>query len=96
MGIWRIISENWVKKSTEACLSVNVYWADSYGYLWWLKKYYAITKAYNSYFAEGWGGQKISVFPDINMVVVFTGANYVSDPPPCDEILTRFILPAIE
>jgi len=96
-GVWngnQIISEGWVKKSTETYINLNLSWADSYGYLWWLKKYHANNKTYDSFFAEGWGGQKIAVFPGLKMVVVFTGANYVSDPP-CDEILTRFILPAV-
>lgn len=97
-GIWngnQVISEEWVKKSTDTFIKLNLSWADSYGYLWWLKKYRADNKNYDSFFAEGWGGQKIAVFPGFKMVVVFTGANYVSDPP-CDEILTRFILPAIK
>ena len=97
-GVWngnQIISEEWVKKSTATFINLNLSWADSYGYLWWLKKYYANNKVNESFFAEGWGGQKIVVFPGLNMVVVFTGANYVSDPP-CDEILIRFILPALK
>lgn len=97
-GVWngtQIISEEWVEKSTKTYINLNLSWADSYGYLWWLKKYYANNKVYESFFAEGWGGQKIAIFPGLKMVVIFTGANYVSDPP-CDEILTRFILPAVE
>jgi CubicO group peptidase (beta-lactamase class C family) len=57
-GVWngnRIISEGWVKKSTETYLNLNLSWADSYGYLWWLKKYYANNETYQSFFAEGWG-----------------------------------------
>lgn len=97
-GIWngnQVISEEWVKKSTDKFIDLNLSWADSYGYLWWLKKYSANNKTYQSFFAEGWGGQKIAVFPGSKMVVVFTGANYVSNPP-CEEILTRFILPALQ
>ncbi len=97
-GIWkgnRIISEEWVKKSTEAYLSLpQLNWADSYGYLWWLKNFYYNNQVVESIKAMGWGGQEIVIFKNLNMVVVFTGANYVSNPP-CDEIITRFILPAV-
>jgi len=96
-GLWkgnRIISEEWVQKSTQTSISLNLTWADSYGYLWWLKRFYCDGHAHPSFFAEGWGGQKITIFPGLKMVVVFTGANYVSNPP-CDEILTRFILRAV-
>jgi len=97
-GVWKgnqVISEEWVKKSTATYINLNLSWADSYGYLWWSKNYSANNKTYDSFFAEGWGGQKIAVFPGLKMVVVFTGANYVSNPP-CDEILTRFILPVVK
>jgi CubicO group peptidase (beta-lactamase class C family) len=46
------------------------------------------------YLALGWGGQKIMVLPELDMVVVFTGANYNSKVHQ-SEILERFILPAI-
>jgi CubicO group peptidase (beta-lactamase class C family) len=99
-GIWngdRIISENWVRDSIREHVQLpQVDWADGYGYLWWLKTYYTQdNQSYDSYFAEGWGGQKITVFPDEDMVVVFTGANYTSHPP-CDEILVNYILPALQ
>jgi CubicO group peptidase (beta-lactamase class C family) len=47
-----------------------------------------------AFFAAGWGGQRISVFPSLDMVVVSTGGNYVAEDP-VDEIITRFILPAV-
>jgi len=99
-GVWnghRIISEDWVKKPTESYISLSNFrlsWADSYGYLWWLKTYHCNNQTYDSFKALGWGGQEIIIFPGLDMVVVFTGANYAVDPP-CDEILIRYILPAV-
>jgi CubicO group peptidase (beta-lactamase class C family) len=97
-GVWngeQIISQTYVEKSLTEYFSLPYLgWADGYGYLWWFKSYTVNNQSYNSFFAEGWGGQKIAVFPDLNMVVVFTGANYVLNPP-CDDILTRFVLPAL-
>jgi len=94
-GAWdgdQIISKEWVEKSTKVHISVDSYW--NYGYQWWLRTYRANSREFASYPARGWGGQYIFVFPALDMVVVFTGGNY-STPEPVDEILTRFILPAI-
>lgn len=96
-GMWngkRIISEEWVNDSFLNHITPPVNWAYGYGYLWWLKRYYANGRTYHSFNAEGWGGQQITIIPSENMVVVFTGANYVSNPPN-DEIMTSYILPAI-
>ena len=47
-----------------------------YGFLWW-KNYFDINgKRINSYQAQGNGGQMVFVFPDLDMVVVFTAGNY--------------------
>ncbi len=43
---------------------------------------------------RGGGGQEILVFPSLEMVVVFTGGYYVNAEP-TGEILTRYILHAI-
>ena len=48
----------------------------------------------NMYRANGWGGQVIMVLPEKEMVVVFTGGNYVTKSS-LFEILERFILPAL-
>jgi CubicO group peptidase (beta-lactamase class C family) len=96
-GIWkgtRIISEEWINNSVQNHITPPVNWAYGYGYLWWLKRYYSVGYIYNSINAEGWGGQQIIVIPSEDMVVVFTGANYVSNTPN-DEIMSSYILPAI-
>jgi len=99
-GVWqgqRIVSEAWVQKSVAPTVSLfnwHLYWADDYGYLWWMKDYYHNGNTYSSFKALGWGGQEIMVFPDSEMVVVFTGANYMQNPP-CDELLMRFIFYAL-
>ena len=97
-GMWngtRIISSEWISKSVQNHISPGVSWADGYGYLWWLRNYHSGGITYSSYRAEGWGGQMIIVIPDEKMVVVFTGANYVSDSP-CDEIMRDYILPSLK
>ncbi len=97
-GKWNdetIVSEDWINNSTSNQIQLpQLSWADEYGYLIWRKVYYSNNQSYESYFAEGWGGQKIAVFPSLDMVVVFTGANYLTNPP-CDDILRDYIIPAI-
>jgi CubicO group peptidase (beta-lactamase class C family) len=95
-GVWngqRIVSEAWVEASTQAHATPR--WGGGYGYQWWLQTYELGSEQVRSFYAAGWGGQRISVFPDLDMVVVLTGGNYV-DEEPVDEIITRFILPARE
>jgi len=99
-GVWmgrRILSEEWIRKSVSPLVSVshfNLYWAEDYGYLWWLNDYDVGGNTYSTYKALGWGGQEIWVVPEEEMVVVFTGANYTTNPP-TDHIMMRYILPAL-
>lgn len=96
-GIWngtRIISEEWVNSSTQNHITPPVSWAYGYGYLWWLRRYFSGSRFYYTINAEGWGGQEIIIIPSENMVVVFTGANYVSYEPN-DEIMNSYILRAL-
>jgi CubicO group peptidase (beta-lactamase class C family) len=97
-GSWKgsqIISAEWVQKSTSNHISPGVTWADGYGYLWWLRTYHSDGQTYDAFRADGWGGQQIIVFPGLNVVVVFTGANYTTNIP-CDAIVEQYILPALE
>ena len=99
-GAWgegRVLPEEWVDKSVAPLVSVrnfNLYWASDYGYLWWLNDYAVGGHTYSTFKALGWGGQEIWVVPDEEMVVVFTGANYTVNPP-TDELMVRYVLPAL-
>jgi CubicO group peptidase (beta-lactamase class C family) len=94
-GVWqgeRIISQEWVEESTKE--RVRSAWGNGYGYQWWMKTYHVNSTSVDSFFASGWGGQEIIVFPSLDMVVVFTGGNYV-EPSPIDDIVSQYILPAV-
>ncbi|WP_159025534.1 serine hydrolase [Aquimarina sp. Aq78] len=80
-GIWnknQIVSKKWIEASvsnhtttTEKRLGYP-----KYGFLWW-KNYFDIKgKHVNGYQAQGNGGQLVFVFPDFDMIVVFTAGNY--------------------
>jgi len=91
-GDQQIVSSEWVQLSTSQQALAT--WGEGYGYQWWLRTYRAGGKEFDTYYAAGWGGQRITVFPELDMVVVFTGGNYLS-PEPVDEIIEKYILPAL-
>ncbi len=103
-GVWngsRIISENWIVKcmtSYSGNENIKVPGEDlgkvGYAYTWWIKNFNYKGKSLLWYSALGWGGQKISILPELNIVIVFTGANYTSKVHNF-EIMERFILPAV-
>ncbi|HKS38125.1 MAG TPA: serine hydrolase [Verrucomicrobiae bacterium] len=73
-GRWgnrQVISEAWIGKATRAHVERTSN-ADRYGYFWWVKG-----KDYPGMFeAVGRGGQRITVWPAKNLVVVFTGGGF--------------------
>jgi CubicO group peptidase (beta-lactamase class C family) len=94
-GVWndeQIISQEWVEASTREHTSTP--WGSGYGYQWWQQTYHYGSTSVDSFYAAGWGGQRIIVFPSLEMVLVYTGGNYVGEEP-VDEIVFRYILPAV-
>jgi hypothetical protein len=74
-GKWgnrQIVPEAWVRVSSRA--SVTVRPGVGYGYSWWIN-----TARRPIFEAVGRGGQRISVLPKENMVVVFTGGGADTD-----------------
>lgn len=104
-GVWnrkQIISEQWVDKSATSfpgnswLNNWDDYWGmKGYSYSWWTHTFVKSGKRINMFYAGGWGGQYIMIIPELNTVVVFTGANYISYRPPF-EILKKYILPAFK
>jgi CubicO group peptidase (beta-lactamase class C family) len=103
-GVWdekRIISGQWVVKCTTEYpgnSGIIIPGEDSgrtgYSYSWWTKQYSKSGKEINMFWALGWGGQKITVLPEVNTVVVFTGGAYTSEIKNF-AILEKYIIPAI-
>lgn len=72
-GRWsgeQVVSERWVEESTRAHVGATA--GSEYGYQWWRTGVPVGLRSIDTYFASGFGGQAINVFPDLNMVVVFT------------------------
>src|SRR5271157_1771069 len=95
-GTWsgkRIVSDTWVKTSTTPHMQIDD--DTRYGFLWWLKDFKAGTRSYSAYYMSGNGGNKVAVFPELDMVVVLTSTNYNSKGmhEQTDHLLTDYILP---
>lgn len=96
-GKWnneQIISEDWVNKTFDMEKG-------DYGYAWEHKYFVVDGKEYNSYLATGNGGQKINIWPELDMITVFTGGNYNSyaiygKSTPPNQMIPKYILAAVE
>jgi CubicO group peptidase (beta-lactamase class C family) len=96
-GKWKgnqIISKSWIDKT------FNMDKGD-YGYLWEHKYFVVDGQTYNSYLASGNGGQKINIWPELDMITVFTGGNYNSyqlygKSTPPNEMIPNYILKSLE
>ncbi len=98
-GLWQdrqLISSAWVAESTQGHIDMPGGPADDrYGYQWHIRSYQVKGQTIPSFCKEGWGGQRVTVFPTLDMVVVFTGGSYTSSDP-IDELTIRYILPAAQ
>lgn len=70
-GAKTIISETWVKRSTNKHKE-----NERYGYLWWRDTGHVRQQKIHFFNGSGYGGQKIYIFPTTDMVVVITSGNY--------------------
>jgi CubicO group peptidase (beta-lactamase class C family) len=72
-GRWngeQVVPQSWVKESTQAHVSADA--GADYGYQWWRTGVPVGLRSVDTYFASGFGGQAIHVFPELDLVVVFT------------------------
>lgn len=97
-GVWngkQIISKEWVTKSTvpHANARENV----DYGYLWWLESFGQENNMHQAYYMAGNGGNKIAVFPDLDVVVVTTSTNFNTQGmhTQTQKIISDYIIPAV-
>lgn len=93
-GEWdgqQVLPPDWVAAATNSSMSLpSSAAAEEYGYSWWLNP----SDSY--YYADGRGGQRIFVFPDLEMIVVTTGGGGPDQYGVLDTLLTSHILPAAE
>jgi CubicO group peptidase (beta-lactamase class C family) len=105
-GVWqgrRIVAESWVKRSVAAhapspwtlehslppyaVAGQRIY----YGFMWWL---YPLSGKF-AWMGFGWGNQILMVFPDQELIAVFTGWELLQEEANA-ELLTNRLLPAVK
>lgn len=91
-GIWdgkQIVSSKWVEMSTKAYIQRESWpFGYDYAYHWW------IYPDFNAYVAMGYGGQRIFVIPDAELVVIFTAKIYNPESDWAINLLSTYIIAA--
>jgi CubicO group peptidase (beta-lactamase class C family) len=93
-GMWngkRIVSSDWVKQSLIPRLAGE--YGMKYGYKWWL--YPRKEPGHFVWMCLGFGGQRLMVLPEEQLIVVFTGWQILKDTAPISSLVAR-VLPAVE
>ncbi len=98
-GTWRgqqVLPATWIKASVSPQAQVDE--QRSYGYLLWLYPYSAKGVTHQSYQMAGSGGNKVVVFPGLDMVALVTTTNYGARNPHqiTDKLISEHILSALE
>lgn len=98
-GRWQgrqVVSQKWIAQAIQQRVDLpTLGWADGYGYQWWFQTFNLNGREFDTFRAEGWGGQIILMVPDLNMMVILTGANYTTSPSPSLRgMMETHILPA--
>lgn len=97
-GRWlgqQIIPPKWVEQSTAKRLSTEMF--NGYGYFWWRERFNRGQETVEAYSAAGNGGQKITILPELDLVVVLTAAAFDKKYAfqQTQDMMNRYILPAV-
>lgn len=102
-GFWgseQIITGEWIEESVKGHISTEgktLSMAHEYGYQWWRMNFSANGKTYPCFFAAGWGGQYMFIFPELDMMVQFTGGKFLtSGPISFFSLVENHILPSLQ
>jgi CubicO group peptidase (beta-lactamase class C family) len=94
-GTWngrQVLPAEWVKASITRHTAVG---DTEYGYLWWRPYLEVPGGRHHGFMATGNGGQKIFLWPALDLVVVMTGGNY-NRQSPANELAIKYILPKLD
>ncbi|TWB90595.1 CubicO group peptidase (beta-lactamase class C family) [Bradyrhizobium macuxiense] len=101
-GMWngqRIISADWIAQSIAPRFQAVGYFGGTlfYGYQWWVGRSLSEGKEVRWVGAFGWGGQRIIVVPDLDLVMMTTAAQYgqPKEGLAAMDILANIIIPAV-
>jgi len=91
-GVWKgkqLVSKEWIKESLTPHVDAGENF--KYGFTWWL---YPLNENY-AWMGSGFGGQRLLVFPEKNLIVVFTGWEILEAAAPVEHLINR-LLPAVK
>lgn len=98
-GIWRdkrLLSESWVRQSITSHVAdiapENNEENSGYGFQWWLPERKVDEPM--AYLARGFGGQRLTVIPDLDIVIVFNGWDIRGDYGLAERTFRQEVLPA--
>ncbi len=101
-GQWngrQIVSADWIAQSITPRFQAVGYFGGTlfYGYQWWMGRSLSEGKEVKWVAAFGWGGQRIFIVPDLDLVMMTTAAQYgkPKEGLAALDILTNIVIPAV-
>ncbi len=101
-GQWngrQIVSADWIAQSTTPRFQAIGYFGSTmfYGYQWWMGRSLAGDKEIKWVAAFGWGGQRIFIVPELDLVMMTTAAQYgqPKEGLAAIDILTNIVIPSV-
>ena len=101
---WQVVPAQWIQRSTTPMVDIDE--SRQYGYQWYLGKFgftistrprWDRSQLERAWYAAGNGGQRLYVFPGLDLVVAITAGNY--DTPdqgvPPTRVIREVVLPAV-
>lgn len=93
-GVWngqRILSHAWVKDAMTPFATSDEEGGYGYGYQWWLWPRKDGAAIRYVLMGRGFGGQRLMIFPEEEMIAVFTGWKILGDEPPNGVFVERIL-----
>ena len=101
-GQWngrQIVSADWIAQSITPRFQAIGYFGSTmfYGYQWWMGRSLAGDKEIKWVAAFGWGGQRIFIVPELDLVIMTTAAQYgqPKEGLAAIDILTNIVIPSV-
>lgn len=97
-GTWngrRVLTADWVRRSTTPQYSFSEKSPNNYGYLWWTIDYPYQGRKVRAYYASGNGWQHAIAIPELDLVIGFYAGNYADRLPLHQDYVPNWILPAV-
>ena len=96
-GMWdgqRILPAGWAEAATQPLVDPGYGGNLRYGFQWWLIPYEGGEQAY-AWTGLGYGGQRLLVLPEYDLIAVFTGWNIFGTPPLDESYALKHLIEAI-